>query len=455
MASWMKKPHVTIGGSNVVNNTNSFTSTSFTAGQIGLFLASDNSNAAGNPDETFYIGKKRTQGQVSQFGTPAFSAQSPFISLNSITRLEKVCYAAPVVQESYLGYDGDTGSSLAFNCDTTYGIRFVGYSPYIRKFYNNQGLPFTWHITTPCCDDDCSADCGTADALAAIKDFVNTINAEFITNRFVGAEIVLDSASTDVVTGLADGTATFTHDSDVVTFTVAQTIADGALLRISPDGDDPPTDDDPVYEVETGTAGGTSITLVNKWQRADLDVHVDSTLADSELTKVTVADVTKYGILFVGKIIDPYTGCCCFPPFPLDYEIVSFTISDSLEASWPCSFEVNYAVDPFYGAGTARELLYTEMNAFGYTDVRQWFIDCASNIGYNSAVDLDTNYDIFYLEHSNTYPTTPMFGNIDQTSFIEIIAVPTGSTSSTNVASWFTALESSTGVPYVESATCS
>lgn len=447
----MKKPTVFIGGSDVVDTTSAFTGAGFTSGEIGFFVKSTLANTGASissSENPFFIAKKASPTAVSQFGTKKFSDQSPVINAYSITRLERVNYSPPLAQVTFLGFDG-TESELTYNCDTTYGIRFVGYSPYIRKFYNNQGLPFTWHITTECCADDCSADCGEADCLLESAKFVKAINDEFVTNRFVGAELSFNGSASDVGTGLASTTATLTAGSAIVTFGAAVTIADGAYLRIAADNVVNTGDDDPVYKVLTGVTAGTTITLDTPWQNASVSaLTVTATVATSAMSIVDTTAVTKCGIRFTGKYIDPYTGCCCFPPFPLDYEMVSFTISDSLEASWPCSFTTNTTQEVFGGRGTARELVYTEMNAFGYNDIRQWFIDCASNIGYSSAVDSSTNYDTFYIEHSTSYPTTPMGGNIDNTPYIEIIAVPTGSNSATAIASVMTSLSTLTGVPY-------
>jgi hypothetical protein len=438
--NWERKPIFILGGSGGLETSAAFTGAGFTAGEVGFFVQSTLANtgaaftiATENP---FFVAQKSS-------ANDRFSIKTFPIDAKTITRIVKKTYSAPVAEVWTIGFDGvTTTKSLSYDCDSDYGFKLIAYSPYIRKFYNNIGLTQSTVIHTACCDD-CEG-CSSADCFFETAKFVkafNETNQASIPARFVFAEMLLDGAASDITTGLTDSTtASFTYGSKIVTFSGNQTIATGAYIRVSPSNVSAPTNADPVFKVAVGVTAGTQITLDTPWNRAsDAGIVIDTTLSDTELAIVVTSAVTACGIQFTGKFLDAYSGCCCFPPFPFDYEGVTFRITRDTAGSFPCTFDSSQLVAFSPGRGTSREMLYLEMDAKGYTDQRQWFLDCAANLGYFSSVVSTDTYDLYTIESSNTYPTTSMGGQRATTPAITYIAATNttpgtpGSTTATNL----------------------
>jgi len=452
MPTWDKKPIFLVAPAGGLEQSAAFTGAGFTSGEVGFFVQSSGTNTGPTlalTENPFFAAQKSSSAE-------RFSIRSNPINIGRITHMGKSAYTAPVAEVWTVGFDGsDTTKSLSYDCDADYAVRLIAYSPYIRKFFNNQGFVQTYNIHTECCDD-CEG-CSSSDCFVETAKFVKAVNdtpQASVLTKFVFAEMLLDGAASDVVTGLADGTATFTQGSPIVTFSANQTIASGAYLRISPSNVSAPTNADPVYKVLTGVTAGTTITLDTPWQRAtDTGIVTDSTLADSEIAIVTTSAVTACGLQFTGRFISSTDGCCCFPPFPWDFEGVTFFVSKDLANSFPCSWDASQLTALNYGSGSAREVLYTEMDAAGYTDIRQWFLDCASNVGYHSSVVSTDTYDMYYIETNNIFGTTSMGGDLQNVPQILIIAVTnsipgsTGSTSATQLDAFLASITTLTGIP--------
>lgn len=387
------------------------TGSGFGNGEIGIFKL-DGTNVG-------------TTASASEF--PLFFAQKQTADLSRGTRKSYVInnaakitsvriagYRAAAPMIKFVGYDGTDGS-LSYDCDTDYGIKLTFDSPYVNKYYNKAGgggLTKTIHIHTDCCTD-CTDGCGTAVCYSETMKFVETINstdkkivgvAGSVFN-FISAELAVDNAANDTVAVWTDAsTMTLTQYSKSVTTSAANTLAAGDYIRIG--GGNPPTGVDPVYMVYS-IESTTAFTLNTPWQGATATKTLDTTLADSDVTKVTVAGVTSCGLKLTGKFISNTTGCCCFPPFPWDVEGVTFIATNSLTAPLPCSvLDVTDYQDLTTGQGTYNQLIYDEMDAYGYSDIREWFKDCAMNVhlpnggsSYVSYLDSAATYDVIYIDY--------------------------------------------------------
>lgn len=452
MPSWESKPIFLVAPAAGLEQSAAFTGAGFTSGEVGFFVQGTGANTGATitlPESLFFAAQKSSSAE-------RFSTRSNPILAQRITQLGSSAYVAPVAEVWTVGFDGvTTTKTLSYDCDADYAMRLIAYSPYIRKFYNNQGFVQTYNIHTSCCDD-CEG-CSTSDCWAETAKFVKVINETpqaSVPAKFVFAEMLLDGAASDVTTGLTDSTtATFTFGSPIVTFSGNQTIATGAYIRVSPSNVSAPTNADPVFKVAVGVTAGTQITLDTPWNRAtDSGIVIDTTLSDTELAIVTTSAVTACGIQFTGKFISNTDGCCCFPPFPWDFEGVSFIVAKDIANSFPCSWDASQLTALNYGNGSSREVLYTEMDAAGYTDIRQWFLDCAANTGYHSSVVSTDTYDLYYLKSTNVFPTTSMGGNPTSVPQILIIAATNatpgtpGSTAATQLTALWASLATLTGV---------
>lgn len=442
MSNWHKKPTVLVG--TAVETSAAFTGAGFTNNELGFFVERSLANTGATItvlESPFFVARKGND-------ATKFTLRSSVIDQKKITGLRRTTYTAPVAQVTYAGYNGTDGS-LSFDCDSDYGIRVIAVSDYIRKHYNSQGLVETAHIHTECCEP-CDAGCDSAVCYTETAKFVKAFNEFLQLNNFVGAEIVVDGAASDVVTGIVTftdaSTMTLTNGSKRVVLSANATIPTGTYLRIG--GGNPPINTDPVYLVATGVTAGTVFYLDTPWQGATATKTLDTTLADSDVAAVTLADVTACGIKFTGKFYSPSTGCCCFPPYPFDFEGTSFIVTDSLELSFPCTDLATNATALVLGNGTAKEILYMEMDAFGYSDIREWFRDCASNLGYSSQVDLTANYDVWDITYFSEYPTTPQGGSYDRTDYIVRLAMPT--TTGAALDTMLGSLETLTGVAFIQ-----
>ena len=452
MPNWERKPIFILGLSGGLETSAAFTGAGFTAGEVGFFVQSTLANtgaaftlATENP---FFVAQKAS-------ASDRLSIRSFPIDANTITRIVKKTYSAPVAQVWTIGFDGsDTAKSLSYDCDADYGFKLIAYSPYIRKFYNNLGLTQSTVIHTECCDD-CEG-CSTSDCWLETAKFVkafNETNQASIPARFVFAEMLLDGSASDVGTGLATTTAVLTQGSKIVTFAGAVTIATGAYIRIAADNVVDTTDSDPVFKVAVGVTAGTQITLDTPWHRASIAaLTVTATVSTSAMSIVTTSAVTACGIQFTGRFLDAYSGCCCFPPYPFDFEGVTFEITRDAAQSFPCDFDSSQLTAFFAGRGTSKEMLYLEMDAKGYTDQRQWFLDCAANLGYFSSVVSTDTYDLYMIESSRTFPTTSMGGQLAYTPAITWIAATNatpgtpGSTTATNLDTILASVAAAAGI---------
>lgn len=446
MPNWERKPIFILGLSGGLETSAAFTGAGFTAGEVGFFVQSTLANtgaaftlATENP---FFVAQKAS-------ASDRLSIRSFPIDANTITRIVKKTYSAPVAQVWTIGFDGsDTAKSLSYDCDADYGFKLIAYSPYIRKFYNNLGLTQSTVIHTECCDD-CEG-CSTSDCWLETAKFVkafNETNQASIPARFVFAEMLLDGSASDVGTGLATTTAVLTQGSKIVTFAGAVTIATGAYIRIAADNVVDTTDSDPVFKVAVGVTAGTQITLDTPWHRASIAaLTVTATVSTSSMSIVDTTAVTACGIQFTGRFLDAYSGCCCFPPYPFDFEGVTFEITRDAAQSFPCDFDSSQLTAFFAGRGTSKEMLYLEMDAKGYTDQRQWFLDCAANLGYFTSVVSTDTYDLYTIESSRTFPTTSMGGQLAYTPAITYIASPASSTMSTNMDTILASIAAAAGI---------
>lgn len=452
MPNWERKPIFILGLSGGLETSAAFTGAGFTAGEVGFFVQSTLANtgaaftlATENP---FFVAQKAS-------ASDRFSIRSFPIDANTITRIVKKTYSAPVAQVWTIGFDGsDTAKSLSYDCDADYGFKLIAYSPYIRKFYNNLGLTQSTVIHTECCDD-CEG-CSTSDCWLETAKFVkafNETNQASIPARFVFAEMLLDGSASDIGTGLATTTAVLTQGSKIVTFAGNVTIATGAYIRIAADNVVDTTDSDPVFKVAVGVTTGTQITLDTPWHRASIAaLTVTATVSTSSMSIVDTTAVTACGIQFTGRFLDAYSGCCCFPPYPFDFEGVTFEITRDAAQSFPCDFDSSELTAFFPGRGTSKEMLYLEMDAKGYTDQRQWFLDCAANLGYFSSVVSTDTYDLYMIESSRTFPTTSMGGQLAYTPAITWIAATNatpgtpGSTTATNLDTILASVAAAAGI---------
>lgn len=352
-------------------------------------------------DVPFFFLEKITNGTIYN------DRRTPNIFTNDILKVYSKAYTAPAAQITYAGFDAvnDSGT-LTFKCDSPYGMKVIAYNPYIWKFYNTRGLEYTAHIQTACCTD-CDGDCGdVTDVLAEADKMVQSFNEQMNLTKFIGAEIVCDNSENDVVTTAItvtdSSTVAVVNGSPFITFSANATIPTGTYLRISPANNSAPLETEPVYKVKTGVTTGKVVELTTPWQGAsDSGIVVDTTLTDSEIVAVTTTGVTKVGIKFTGKFYSPSSDCCCFPPFPFDWEGGKFLVVQSLSEPWPCdSLDVSTTTTYAPGHGTYKEVLYDEMAYLGYNDVREFFKDCASNLVYPLVKEADSTktYNAWYVQ---------------------------------------------------------
>ena len=394
-----------------------FGSTSFGTGDVGFF----NATSLANLDLTI------TAPDVS--GGKLFVAQKANISLPTglmptiktapfkISDIERVIirkYNAAQSQIVTAGYDGTSATkTLSYDCNTPYGIKIRPFSNWINKQYGNAGLNFTAHITTECCDD-CDTGCGTGDKLFETikfaKAFVSNGNAyapdydpvnthAFNIQNFVGVEMIADGVASDLATALTIETVTFTQGSQIVTFGSTTTIATGTYLRITKASTPatPPTSTDPIYYVETGVTAGTSITLSTPWQGASGTRLMTATTATSEIQIVLESAVTAVGLKFTGKLIDKYSGCACIPYFPWEGEGVTMVVSDSINPSFPCAFDMTVLQAMNAVQGSGQQLIFDEIEAQGYDTLREVFATPWSNYNYYSQLTAASTYDVAYV----------------------------------------------------------
>lgn len=410
-------------------------SASFAAGEVGLFKTNGTSQGGGAiavGDWPLFIAQKTAFDAKVQPTIKSYYINSP----RDIKAIRVATPVAEVGQITYVGFNGTTGD-ISYDCETEYSFKMVFNSPWIHKHYGTDaGLTHTVAIVTECCDD-CDAGCGTAVCYTETAKFVQKINDTdpatagyaFSIYNFVGAELMLDNYLNDTVitvTAGGDGVMGVTNGSTTVTFDGSVTIAAGTYLRINP-SNAVPTDASPVYKVATGVTAGSTIELDTPWQGAtDAGIVYDSgTPGSSEVNVVTLSGVTACGIKLTGKFISNTTGCCCFPPFPWDVEGVTFIVTNSLISSFPCTFDVTYSSDLVMGQGTYNQLLYEEMYALGYSDVREFFKDCALNVTYQSQLTPGETYTVLYIDH--VLPVaSPVVSSNYETALRTIIAVPTG-----------------------------
>ena len=371
------------------------TGAGFTNGEIGAFrLSGVNTGTVpvmtvGAQDFPCFFAQKQT-GDLAKGSKKSYVINSPW----HITRVGIAGYRAESPMTKFIGYDGsDATKTLSYDCETDYGIKFVIDSPYVRKYYISYaggGLKKTIHITTDCCED-CDAGCGTAVCTTETAKFVEKINdtnpedsgiAFSIYNQIYAEQMALGATNTAL-----DGAATLsvTNGSTTVTASGAQTTdwAVGTILRIGGT-----TEASPVYILTEITS--TTVAILNTPYQGT---------TNAAIAGETVTGVTACGIKITGKFVSSTTGCCCFPPFPWDVDGVTFIIANPEIGKLPCSaLTITDGNDLTMGQGTYRQMQYAEMYAAGYSDMRQFFQDCAFN-NYTSYLTSTATYDVMYLEY--------------------------------------------------------
>ena len=398
-----------------------FTGSGFTTGEVGGFVAVGQGTAHTfnnigavptlafiDSQKIFYaqkINRQTVQGIMPTIKTAPFR----------ISDIERIVIRKSNVDQSQIktvGFDGtSTTKTLSYDCETQYGIKIRPFSNWITKQYGNAGLNFTAEITTPCCDT-CDAGCGTADKLDSTalfaKAFVSNGNAyapnfdpanthAYQIQNYVGVEMLANNASGDVVTGLAAGDASFVQGSTTVTFNAAQTIATGAYIRVSSGITTAVANTDAVYKVATGVTSGTTIILDTPWQQADATRTLTTNPATSAVTILNNATVTLVGLKFTGKFINKNTGCYCIPNFPYEAEGVDMIISNSLNPSFPCQFDVTTIQNLNDAQGYGSQLIWDEIEAEGYDNMRETYASQWFNYDFYSQLTAGTLYDVAYV----------------------------------------------------------
>lgn len=176
------------------------------AGQLGLFDAKTfnalpvvTSNA--NPKKMFIIG----QGSMHDVDglSPYYAGLSEFVRSRPINPayIEKLYVnlpTRPVADVWTIGYNGvSTCDPIAGECGSKYTIRVdVRGAAALRTYNRNLYRYFTYE--TPCCDD-CDVDCtpATADPYLMAKSFVEQINNDVELQKFVRAELIVETAISD------------------------------------------------------------------------------------------------------------------------------------------------------------------------------------------------------------------------------------------------------------------
>ena len=427
-----------VGDESDVMTTLNITDGLFLNGEIGAFRTTGVNvglavtNTAANPDFPFFFAQKQT-GDLAKGTKKSYQINTPYL-VNSV---RVAGYRAESPMTKFIGYDGaDSTKTLSYDCETDYGIKFIIDSPYVKKYYNSYaggGLKKTIHITTDCCED-CDAGCGTAICYVETAKFVKKINDNepessgiaFSIYNSIYAELMLDNILGDLATALTIETVTLTNGSPTVTFGTTTTIPTGTYLRITRTATPatPPLATDPVYKVLVGGTGVSTITLDTPWQGVTGTRAMTATTATSEIQIVAIAGVTACGIRITGKFVSSTTGCCCFPPFAWDVDGVTFIIANPDLGKLPCSaLTITDGAALTMGQGTYRQMQYAEMYAAGYSDIRQWFKDCAFN-HYTSYLVSGETYDVVYIEYSMPIdnPHDPL---VSQTPIRLTIACPT------------------------------
>jgi len=393
-----------------------FGSTSFATGDVGIFNATSLANVTATITAATTNGSKILVAQKANISLPTglmpTIKTAPF-KIEDIERIIIRKYNAAQSQVVTAGYDGtDTNKTLSYDCNTPYGIKIRPFSNWITKEYGNAGLNFTAHITTECCED-CDTGCGTGDKLFETikfaKAFVSNGNAyapdydpvnthAFNIQNFVGVEMIADGVASDLATALTAETVTFTQGSQIVTFGTTTTIATGTYLRITKASTIgvPPTSTDPIYYVEKGVTTGTSITLSTPWQGASGTRAMTNTTT-SEIQVVLASAVTAVGLKFTGKLLDKYTGCACIPYFPWEAEGVTMVVSDSINPSFPCAFDMTVLQAMNAVQGSGQQLIFDEIEAQGYDTQREIFANPWSNYNYYSQLTAASTYDVAYI----------------------------------------------------------
>jgi hypothetical protein len=387
---------------------------------VGLFSSFDLTNIGLTPTLLSVNGSKIIAAQKANISLPTGlmpTIKTAAFDIRDIERIVIRKYNAAQSQIVTAGFDGtDTAKTLSYDCNTPYGIKIRPFSNWITKEYGNAGLNFTAHITTECCDD-CDTGCGTGDKLLETikfaKAFVSNGNAyapdydpvnthAFNIQNFVGVEMIADNATNDtLITVSADTTAIFTEGSQTVTLATGATtitVAAGDYLRITTAGVQPTNANSVVYQVQDTVTAGTSFVLTTPWQNATVTLAIDSaTIANSRVTKVATAGVTAVGLKFTGKLLDKYSGCACIPYFPWEAEGVTMVVSDSINPSFPCAFDMTVLQAMNAVQGSGQQLIFDEIEAQGYDTLREVFATPWSNYNYYSQLTAASTYDVAYV----------------------------------------------------------
>jgi hypothetical protein len=393
-----------------VETSAALTSSSFTAGETGLFKVSNLANVTGTVSDANIDGSRVffAQRLASTYTNEKTRKSLPFNAKN-VDRIVIRTTATASPEIWHVGFNGSNTETLGFNCETEYGIKVVFNSPFISKYYGNAGYTYTANIMTECCEP-CDAGCGEGtfayvEAAKLVAAFQISsayepfnVNTQFVWSpaNFAIIELVMDGEASDTVADFTNAsTMQFTYGSPIVTTSAANTLAPGDFIRISDNGANT-VNTDPVYRIKS-VESSTSFTLDVPWLRPDLTANLTTTLSTSDVSVVTVSGTTLVGIKFTSRFISQDTGCCCFPPFPYDVDGVTMIITDSLVNSFPCGFVATKAQSINYGQGAGYQLQYDEMEALGFSDKREWFRQCEYNYDYKPQVVTTTNYDVAHI----------------------------------------------------------
>lgn len=376
-----------------VETSAAITAAGFANTEIGLFTSAgvNVGGAIASSEWPMFVAQKQTNDLTK--GTRK-SYMIPYASAIKSVRVANYVAESPMTK--FIGYDGSNATkTLSYDCETDYGIKFVIDSPYVRKYYNSYaggGLKKTIHITTDCCAD-CDAGCGTAVCTTETAKFVTKINdttpedsgiAFSIYNQIYAEQLALGTFTANNGTGFL---LAVVNGSTSVTSSGAHGLVAGNVIRIAGTASTVP-----VYVVESAPTT-TTLILNTPYQGT-----TDAAVAAASWGIMTV--ITNCGIKITGKFVSSTTGCCCFPPFPWDVDGVTFIIANPEIGKLPCSaLTITDGNALTMGQGTYNQLIYDEMYAYGYSDIRQWFTDCAFNNNYTSYLTPGGTYSVFYIDY--------------------------------------------------------
>ena len=394
-----------------------FSASTFATGEVAIFNATSLANVTATITAATTNGSKILVAQKANISLPTGLMPTIKTAPFKISDIERIIirkYNAAQSQIVTAGFDGtDTAKTLSYDCNTPYGIKIRPFSNWINKQYGNAGLNFTAHITTECCDD-CDTGCGTGDKLFETikfaKAFVSNGNAyapdydpvnthAFNIQNFVGVEMIADDSINDTGTKIGGATSMiFTQGSQTVTVSAgtAVLLVAGDYIRVKTSSTNT-NDTDAIYLIDSVASNGLSFILSTPWQNATVTLATSTAVASSGVSVVTPATVTAVGLKFKGKLLDKYTGCACIPYFPWEAEGVTMVVSDSINPSFPCAFDMTVLQAMNAVQGSGQQLIFDEIEAQGYDTQREVFANPWANYNYYSQLTAASTYDVAYV----------------------------------------------------------